>query len=236
MVSELDADQTEGVGYDPKDEGSLDPVPKNSMETGRRINEEGNPNQESHSYKDQRVDSRVKFLEEKMMTRTRDVEERMGQRAGLMESRIGSMECILKNLELKMVEDHAEIKALFQKLTLGLKNMSAEKLGDETVIRGEASRSGQRYTLSARGNAKSSQGKNPRIQLTNCTEGKFPLPKNPKVNILIFKGDGDILNWLYQLEHIFSIHETLEENRVEFYKFYLQGDALLWWRWIEKQK
>ena len=52
----------------------------------------------------------------------------------------------------------------------------------------------------------------------------------------MFKGDGDILNWLYQLEHVFTIHHTPVEDRVEFCVFYLQGEALLWWRWLEKQK
>ena len=76
MVSEHYADETDGVGDDPEDDAVLDLNPKNSLQTGRRIDKEENPNQEGHSYRDQRVDSRVKFLEEKMMT-TRDVEERI---------------------------------------------------------------------------------------------------------------------------------------------------------------
>ena len=57
------------------------------MEADKRM--EDDPQQDGHSYKEQRADSRMKFLEEKMMTKTRDIGERMGQRTGLMESRLG---------------------------------------------------------------------------------------------------------------------------------------------------
>ena len=131
--------------------------------------------------------------------------------------------------------------AMYQKLTLNLNNHSQGKLMVETLIRVEASRSRPISTSSPKGNVESFQGRSfqgrqPRTHFTNGNGGKFPLPKNTKVDIPIFKGDGDILNWLYQLEHVFSIHETLEESRVEFYQFYPQGDALLWWRWLEKQE
>ena len=66
--------------------------------------------------------------------------------------------------------------------------------------------------------------------------GKFPLPKDPKVEIHVFKGEGDVLNWLCQLKHIFNIHNTPVENRVDFCVFYVQGEALLWRRWLGKQK
>jgi len=171
--------------------------------TGRHGRIDDDPHQEGHSYKDQRADSRVKFLEKKMMARTRDFEERMGQKAGLMWSRTGFIECRLKNLEFKMEEHHDEIMAMLQKLTLSSNNLSPDKSGDETLVRGESSRSGPRYTTSAKGNAESSQGRQPKKQFTSGNGGKFPLPKNPKVDIPIFKGEGDILNWLYQLEHIF---------------------------------
>ena len=42
---------------------------------------------------------------------------------------------------------------------------------------------------------------------------RFPLPKGPKVEILVFKGDCNVLNWLYQMDHSFSLHDTpIEEN------------------------
>jgi len=63
-------------------------------------------------------------------------------------------------------------------------------------------------------------------------EVSLPFPKNPKVDIPIFKGEGDILNRLYKLKHIFSIHETPEEDIIDFCKFYLQVDALLGSRWL----
>jgi len=46
-------------------------------------------------------------------------------------------------------------------------------------------------------------------------------PKSPKVEIHVFKGEGDVLNWLYQMEHLFSLHDTPLEDRVEFFVFYL---------------
>ena len=38
------------------------------------------------------------------------------------------------------------------------------------------------------------------------------------------------------MEHLFTIHETPVDERVEFCVFYLRDDALVWWRWLEKQK
>ena len=61
---------------------------------------------------------------------------------------------------------------------------------------------------------------------------KLPLPKNPKVDIHVFNGEGDVLNWLHQIEHVFTIHCTHIEKRVEF----CCSGALVWWRWLEKQK
>ena len=37
---------------------------------------------------------------------------------------------------------------------------------------------------------------------------RFPLPKNLKVDVLVFNGDGDMLNWLHQMKHLFATHET----------------------------
>ena len=45
-----------------------------------------------------------------------------------------------------------------------------------------------------------------------------------------------MLNWLYQMEHLFAIHETPMEEKVEFWVFYLRDDALVWWRWLQKQR
>jgi len=63
--------------------------------------------------------------------------------------------------------------------------------------------------------------------------GKFSLPENRKFDIPVFKGDGDVLNWLYQKEHLFAIHETPIE---EFCVFYLKEAALVWWRGLEKEQ
>jgi len=56
----------------------------------------------------------------------------------------------------------------------------------------------------------------------------FPVRKSPEVEIPVFKGDGDVLNWLYHLEHLFTIHDTPIEDMVEFCVFYLKDKALVW--------
>ena len=66
MVSEPASDETEGIGNDPEEDGILDLNQRNSLEDDRRM--EDDPQQDNHSYKEQRVDSRMKFLEIKMMT------------------------------------------------------------------------------------------------------------------------------------------------------------------------
>ena len=45
---------------------------------------------------------------------------------------------------------------------------------------------------------------------------RFPLLNNPKVDVLAFNGTRDVMNWLYQMEHLFAIHETPVEERVKF--------------------
>lgn len=63
---------------------------------------------------------------------------------------------------------------------------------------------------------------------------KFPFPKTPKMEIPVYKGEGDVLCWLYQLEHYFSIQNSLNElEKVDFCKFFLKEDALIWFQWLE---
>jgi len=38
------------------------------------------------------------------------------------------------------------------------------------------------------------------------------------------------------MDHLFFIHHTPVEERVEFYVFYLSDDAMIWWRLLQKQK
>jgi len=45
-----------------------------------------------------------------------------------------------------------------------------------------------------------------------------------------------VLNWLYQMEHLFAIHETPIEDRLDFCVFFLKDEALVWWQWLQKQK
>ena len=57
----------------------------------------------------------------------------------------------------------------------------------------------------------------PRLLVSREQGSRFPMPKSPKVEIPVFKGEGDVLNWLYQIDHLFSLHDALVEDRVEFY-------------------
>jgi len=41
---------------------------------------------------------------------------------------------------------------------------------------------------------------------------------------------------LYQMEHLFSLHDTPVEDHVEFCVFYLKDEASVWWRWMQKQE
>ena len=66
MVSEPAADETEGIGDDPEEDGILDLNQRNSLEDDRRM--EDDPQQDNHSYKEQSVDSRMKFLKGKIIT------------------------------------------------------------------------------------------------------------------------------------------------------------------------
>jgi len=59
---------------------------------------------------------------------------------------------------------------------------------------------------------------------------RFPLPTSPKVEIHVFKGEGDVLNWQYQMENLFFLHDTPTEERDEFCVFYLKDKALMCWR------
>ena len=73
-------------------------------------------------------------------------------------------------------------------------------------------------------------------RLSATQRSKFPLPKSPKVEIPMFKGTEDVLNWIYQMDHLFTIHSIPMEDRVEFCVFYLRDEALVWWRWLQRQK
>lgn len=44
-----------------------------------------------------------------------------------------------------------------------------------------------------------------------------------------------MINWLYQIEHYFAIHDYMGEiEKVDFCKFYLKDDALVWYQWFEE--
>jgi len=88
-----------------------------------------------------------------------------------------------------MEEHHSEVIAMFQKLTHNSSYLSQEKSAEETLVRRESTRTGTRYATPAKGNHESSQNRQFKTQSTNSSGGKFPLSKNPKVDIPIFKGE-----------------------------------------------
>ena len=184
---------------------------------------------------------RFRAIDERTALRSRMLEERV-------EDKLRSVDDRFRSLEDKMDLRHEELVGmmarLFQETRGGIKGQ--EEIGRGAVPYNEIPKGSPRGMPSPSSQFKQSTvvggrsdgflKRNPKSQLPSSTVSRLPLPKNPKVEIPIFKGDGDILNWLYQLEHVFTIHHTPVEDRVEFCVFYLQGEALLWWRWLEKQK
>ena len=123
---------------------------------------------------------------------------------------MGSLECRLKNLEVKMDERHWEIMVMFQKLTISSASGLHGKVTDEVVIR-ETSRSGPRSMSSSIGNSDPVQNRQQRNQASASNGGKFPLSKNPKVEIPIFRGDEMFLTGCIRLS-IYSICTTLQQR------------------------
>jgi len=166
-----------------------------------------------------------------------DLEERFDHRFRSLEERLD----LALNLYLEAS------RGMVSRLVHASNAQDKGKQLDGEVIRGESSRTSlgigplsavhlkRNVELNTK-NEDSYQGRYQRGQSALDNEGKFPLPKNPKIDIPIFKGEGYVLNWLYQIKHDFNIYDTPLENMVEFCVFYLQGEALLWWWWLEKQK
>ncbi|CAL1359548.1 unnamed protein product [Linum trigynum] len=58
--------------------------------------------------------------------------------------------------------------------------------------------------------------------------------KPPTIEFPIFNGQEDAGLWLYAAERWFKNHLIPEERKAYLASFYLEGDALQWWEWMER--
>jgi len=177
------------------------------------------------SQKEGQVDFRFRALDERTTLRNRILEEKVGDKMRSIDDRF-------RSLEEKMDLRHEELSGMIARLYQEPRVVSRETDGsgrDEAPLTGgpKVSPKGVVFATpphlkqATMGGGKSEHflRRNQRSSTFVNTPGKLPMPKHPKVEIPIFRGDGDILNWLYQLEHVFAIHHTPVEDRVEFCVF-----------------
>ncbi|CAL1353329.1 unnamed protein product [Linum trigynum] len=58
--------------------------------------------------------------------------------------------------------------------------------------------------------------------------------KPPTIEFSKFNGQEDAGLWLYAADRWFKNHPTREERKAHLASFYLEGDALHWWEWLER--
>ncbi|CAL1402989.1 unnamed protein product [Linum trigynum] len=58
--------------------------------------------------------------------------------------------------------------------------------------------------------------------------------KPPTIEFPKFKGQEDAGLWLYAAERWFRNHPISEERKAHLASFYLEGEALQWWEWMER--
>ncbi|CAL1395334.1 unnamed protein product [Linum trigynum] len=58
--------------------------------------------------------------------------------------------------------------------------------------------------------------------------------KPPTIEFPKFNGQEDASLWLYAVERWFRNHPIPEERKAYLASFYLEGDALQWWEWMER--
>ncbi|CAL1413688.1 unnamed protein product [Linum trigynum] len=56
----------------------------------------------------------------------------------------------------------------------------------------------------------------------------------PTIEFPKYNGREDAGLWLYSAERWFKNHPTREERKAQLASFYLEGDALQWWEWMER--
>ena len=186
------------------------------------------------SQTEDQIDFRFRALDERTALRNRILEEKVGDNMRAIDDRF-------RSLEGKIDRGYEELSDLISRLCQEPRFASREADGsgrDETPLIGRSKGNPSQVRQATMGGGKSEHflRRNQKSSTPFNIPGKLPMPKHPKVEIPTFRGEGDILNWLYQLEHVFAIHHTPIEDRVEFCVFFLQGEALLWWRWLENRR
>ncbi|KAL0340386.1 UNVERIFIED_CONTAM: hypothetical protein Sradi_4555400 [Sesamum radiatum] len=63
-----------------------------------------------------------------------------------------------------------------------------------------------------------------------------PLPppiaaKPPKLHMQLFDGSA-VLDWVFQAEQYFAFHQILVSQRLDVISFYMEGEALNWFKWM----
>ncbi|CAL1402311.1 unnamed protein product [Linum trigynum] len=66
------------------------------------------------------------------------------------------------------------------------------------------------------------------------TDGMVFRAKPPTIEFPKFNGQEDTWLWLYAAERWFRNHPIPEERKVHLTSFYLEGEALQWWEWMER--
>lgn len=56
-------------------------------------------------------------------------------------------------------------------------------------------------------------------------------PTSIKLDIPRFDGK-DPLNWIFKINQFFEFHHTTEDQRLSLASFYMEGEALTWFRWM----
>ncbi|KAJ0970323.1 hypothetical protein J5N97_023200 [Dioscorea zingiberensis] len=55
--------------------------------------------------------------------------------------------------------------------------------------------------------------------------------RTPKLEIPLFSGDR-VCDWIFQIEHFFTYHNTPDEQKLSIAAFYMTGDGLQWYHWM----
>lgn len=60
---------------------------------------------------------------------------------------------------------------------------------------------------------------------------QLPPPRMPKLEIPLFIGD-NVVDWLFQINQIFTFHQTPIDHKLIIAGFYMTGLALQWYQWM----
>lgn len=63
----------------------------------------------------------------------------------------------------------------------------------------------------------------------------MPKLKQPKIQLKPFNGSKP-LDWLFQADQYFTLYHVLVEQRLHYVSFFMQGDALSWFKWLHNNQ